>query len=359
MSDVALVVEGSYPYVTGGVSAWVQQLIEGLPDVSFSVVNLGEGGVQRYARPANLERVVDLPSDPETGAIEGELPDALVYHALATGAAGAAAGAAARVSGRKFVLSEHGIAWIEARFGIVGCNPHGKVAPERIEAQARVAYRDAFAVTAVCPWGARRQAGLGARGVHVLQNAVPLATAREIDGGSPLVGFVGRVVAVKDVLGFLDACALVAAELPSARFAVIGPVDQEADYAERCVAHAAELGLEVEFTGAADPADWYPRLDALVLTSWSEAQPLVALEAMAAGVPVVATAVGGCAELLRGCGLVTRPGDSTATASAVLRLLREPGLRSTLTHAALSRVERDHRPDALFSAFAELYEAAA
>jgi hypothetical protein len=58
MTDVALIVEGSYPYVTGGVSAWTQQLIEGLPDVSFSVAHLGGSGTARYRRPQNLVEVV-------------------------------------------------------------------------------------------------------------------------------------------------------------------------------------------------------------------------------------------------------------------------------------------------------------
>jgi polysaccharide biosynthesis protein PelF len=361
MSDVALVVEGSYPYVTGGVSAWTQRLIEGLPDVSFSVVNLGEGGTPRYARPANLVEIVDLPVDDETGPVVGELPDALVYHALATGTAGAGAAAAAAERGRPFLLSEHGLAWLEARLGIVGCKgPKGVVDAPRVEAQARRAYRDARAVTAVCAWSAARQRDLGARDARVIHNAAPrIGSDVERDPGAPLIGFVGRVVAVKDVLTFLAACRLVGDELPAARFVVVGPLDHDPDYAARCTAHADALGIEVRFTGATDPAAWYPHLDALVLTSRSEAQPLVALEAMAAGIPVVATAVGGCPELLAGRGLVTRPGDPSATAAAVLRLLRDVALRSRLVTAARRRVEQEHDADAMLAAFASLYEAAA
>jgi glycosyltransferase involved in cell wall biosynthesis len=339
MTDVALVVEGSYPYVTGGVSAWTQQLIEGLPDVSFSVVNLGDGGTSRYARPANLVEVVDLAVDEETGTVADALPDALVYHALVTGAAGAAASAAAADRGRPFVLSEHGLAWLEARLGIVGCQkgPKGSIDAPRIEAQARRAYRDAHAVTSVCAWSAARQHELGARGMRVIQNAAVRSEPVDLrERSAPMIGFVGRVVAVKDVVTFLDACRLVANELPAARFVVVGPVDQEAEYAARCIDHADALGLDVQFTGATDPSQWYPRLDALVLTSRSEAQPLVALDAMAAGVPVVATAVGGLPELLAGRGLVTR-----------------------LVEAARLRIREEHDADAMVAAFGSLYEAAA
>lgn len=360
MTDVALVVEGTYPYVTGGVSAWTQQLIEGLPDVSFSVVNLGEGGTARYDRPANLVEVVDLPVDHETGSATEELPDALVYHALATGAAGATASSAAATRGRAFLLSEHGLAWLEARIGIVGCKPTGVVDAPRIEAQARRAYRDAHAVTAVCGWSAALQRELGARDVRVIQNAaVRPVPAALLEPEAPLIGFVGRVVAVKDVVTFLDACRLVADEIPTARFVVVGPLDHDLEYAARCLDRAEALGLDVRFTGATDPGQWYPHLDALVLTSRSEAQPLVALDAMAAGVPVVATAVGGCTELLAGRGLVTRPGDPSATAAAVLRLLRDSALRSRLVESARLRVAQEHDAPAMLAAFGLLYEAAA
>ena len=360
MTDVALVVEGSYPYVTGGVSAWVQQLIEGLPDVSFSVANLGGADIPAYERPANLVEIVDLELDPETGESAGELPEASVYHALATGSASSAAARAARDRNGAFVLSEHGLAWLEARLGIVGCGPKHVNDADRIEAQARRAYREASVVTAVCAWSARRQASLGASGVRVLENAAFLSEGeRERDASAPLIGFVGRVVPVKDVLAFIDACRAIADEVPAARFVVVGPLDQDAEYAERCHARAESLALDVLFTGASDPSAWYAQLDALVLTSRSEAQPLVALEAMAAGVPVVATDVGGCADLLRGCGLVTRVGDPAQTAAAVLRVLRDEHLRATLTNAARFRIEQRHAPAALAGSFRSLYEAAA
>jgi len=360
MTDVALIVEGSYPYVTGGVSAWTQQLIEGLPGVSFSVVHLGESGTPRYRRPRNLLELVDVCVDEETGEAVGELPDAQVYHALATGAAGAAAARAAREAGRRFIVSEHGLALLEARLGIAGCKPHYAGDARTIDAQARAAYRDAFAITSVCRANARFQRAHGAERVRVVANpAPPSSAAPDRRTGSPLVGFVGRVVPVKDVATFLRACRLVADALPSARFVVVGPLHHDEEYARRCRALAGALELEVEFAGETDAASWYPRLDALVLTSRSEAQPLVALEAMSAGVPVVAAAVGGCPELLAGCGLLTAVADPQATAGAVLRILRSPSLHTRLAAAGRERARRDHAPAAVLAAFAELYEAAA
>lgn len=361
MSDVALVVEGSYPYVTGGVSEWTHRLIGGLPDVSFTVVNLGGSGDARYDLPPNVVDLVRVDS-------KDELPDARVYHALSTGDAGIAAADAARSRGARFVLSEHGIAWLEARLGITGCKgphgphgPHGRsVAPAIVKAQARRAYAEADAITAVCDWGARMQNALGARGSRVVQNAVDLTQPRpRRRSDRPLVGFVGRVVQVKDVLGFLAACRLVADELPAARFVVVGPLDHDEAYVERCRERAVELSIDVTYAGTTDPRPWYELLDVLVLTSRSEAQPLVALEAMAAGVPVVATAVGGCPELLEGRGLLTQPFDPRGTADAVVRFLGDDELRDQMTFHARRRIEAEHRPETMLAAFASLYEVGA
>src|SRR5207249_8569234 len=115
-------------------------------------------------------------------------------------------------------------------------------------------------------------------------------------------------------------------------FAVIGPTDHEPGYVERCrrLATELEIGDRVTFTGETDPAPWYGRLDAVALTSVSEAQPLALLEAMAAGRPVVATAVGGCPELVADAGLIVPPRNPTATAHALLRLAADPALRVRL-----------------------------
>lgn len=358
MTDVTIVVEGSFPDVTGGVAEWTRRLLEALPDVSFTVAHLGDSkGRAAYALPPNAH-LVRLASD----ASPGMLPEASVYHALSTGTAGELALHASVARGRRMILSEHGLAWLEARLGITGCKPRQPAGdPGVIAAQARAAYAGAFAVTSVCRWTARLQRTLGAGDVRVIENPAPVPTERVAarDPGSPLIGFVGRVVPVKDVLTFLRACRLLADAVPAARFVVVGPLDQDAEYADRCRSAAERLQLDVVFTGETDPAPWFARLDALVLTSRSEAQPLVALEAMAASVPVVATDVGGCRELLAGSGLVTPVARARATADAVLRLLGDDALRARLVANGRERVRRRHDPARQFAAFHELYEAAA
>jgi glycosyltransferase involved in cell wall biosynthesis len=109
-------------------------------------------------------------------------------------------------------------------------------------------------------------------------------------------------------------------------------------------------------TGETDPAPWYARMDALALTSISEAQPLVALEAMAAGVPVVATDVGGCREVVGDAGVLTRAGDPRATADALLRLGHDELLRARLAAAGRRRTAGTHDPRRVYGAYREMYE---
>lgn len=370
MKDVCLVLEGTYPRSVGGVSRWVQDLTEGLPDVDFAVARLAHEGdprTARYVPPANVEVTeLDLdPDDPERAG--GALPAARVYHALSTGFAGAIAARTARQRGAPLVVTEHGLAWREAALPyVVGSHRHCSPLPppearaawvERHVRLAREAYDGAAAVTTVCTENARLQRALGARAPRAIPNTVAVRPGRRTDGVLR-VGLIGRVTPVKDVATFVRACALVATELPATEFAVVGPLDHDRGYAERCVDLAARLGLggRMAFAGEADVEPWLARLDVVALTSLSEAQPLAVLEAMGAGIPVVATDVGGCRSLVRGAGLVVPPASPRATADALLRLLREPALRARLGATGRARVATAHRPERLAAAYRSLYE---
>ena len=370
MTDVCLTVESSYPYRTGGVSEAVDDLVRSLPDVSFSVVHLHDPdeapGTLAYAPPANVNHVL---ASPIGAAASRPVPDALVYHALCTGAASEVAAASARERDAAFVLTEHGLAWHEARLGIVGCKPFrhrprpGHDVLGLLRRQVPSAYERADAITTVCGHNARRQIAWGAdaRRVAVVPNAVAERPVPVVADRPLTVGLVGRVVEVKDVGTFLRACRLVADQRDDVRFEVIGPLDHDPSYVDRCQALAGELdlGRRLRFVGAESRTRWPERLDVAVLTSVSEASPLVLLEAMAAGRPTVSTAVGGCGELIGGdrpAGLLTRPRDPRATAAAILRLAADPALRLRLGAEGRRRAGRRHHPDAVAAAHRRLYE---
>ena len=119
------------------------------------------------------------------------------------------------------------------------------------------------------------------------------------------------------------------------------------------------------FTGQKDAFDVYPELDCLLLSSISEAQPLVILEANCAGIPVISTDVGSCIELLNGrheldrllgpSGLITPIADCEAIADKIIQLIDSPELWDRLSLAGVERVRSFYDELELISRYDVLY----
>jgi glycosyltransferase involved in cell wall biosynthesis len=155
----------------------------------------------------------------------------------------------------------------------------------------------------------------------------------------PLVGVVARLQPEKGVAAFLKAAACVAPLFPEVGFLVIG----DGPLREELKTLARQLGLEqrVHFLGhRPDARALIELLDVLVVPSFTEGSPLIVLETMAAGVPVVASAVGGIPDQVRHDkeGLLVPPGDPRALGDALLRLLRDPDYARSLGEAGRERV---------------------
>lgn len=107
---------------------------------------------------------------------------------------------------------------------------------------------------------------------------------------------------IKDVKTFIRAMRGVVSAMPEAEGWIVGPEEEDPDYASECRSLVASLGLQdkVKFLGFRRIGEVLPQLGLMVLTSISEAQPLVILEAWAAGAPVVSSDVGSCRELIEG-----------------------------------------------------------
>lgn len=123
---------------------------------------------------------------------------------------------------------------------------------------------------------------------------------------------------------------------------------------------AQELGVadKVKFLGTRrDMPLIYRALDVFVLPSLWEGLPLALLEAMGTGLPVVATRVGGVADVItdRVNGRLIPPGDSRALAGAILELARQPDLRAKMGRAARSTVRERYSQEAMFQRLAALY----
>jgi len=175
------------------------------------------------------------------------------------------------------------------------------------------------------------------------------------------------VVAIKDVKTFIRACKVVSLRVPEVRFYIMGPTDEDPEYHQECrdLVEILRLDGHVEFTGRINVMDYYPRLDLIVLTSISEAQPLVILEANCVGIPVVASDVGACRELLEGrtekdkslgpSGIVTRVSDPTDTAEGITTILSDSELRRNMSLSGRRRVETYYQERDLNSQYLSIY----
>lgn len=186
----------------------------------------------------------------------------------------------------------------------------------------------------------------------VIHNGVETAGVRQaaLEGDPPLVLSVTRLKDPKD--GVTLARALRLLEPGSYRAAIVGDGPDRPEV-------EAELGGAGELLGEReDVPDLLAGADVFVLSSRSEGLPLSILEAMAAGLPVVASAVGGIPELVVDgeTGFLVPPGDPRALADALGRLLAAVELRRAFGRAGRARVERAFSVAAARQAHVELYE---
>jgi glycosyltransferase involved in cell wall biosynthesis len=146
----------------------------------------------------------------------------------------------------------------------------------------------------------------------------------EIPEGAPLVTVIARLAPIKRVDRFLRLAVTVAAELPEARFLVVG--DGELREALHTSPDARALDGRLSWTGfRRDVADVCFASDVVVLTSDNEGTPVSLIEAQAAGTPVVSTRVGGVASVVH-AGLVVEPADEQALSAAVSAVLADRAL---------------------------------
>jgi glycosyltransferase involved in cell wall biosynthesis len=198
--------------------------------------------------------------------------------------------------------------------------------------------------------------------VEIDRFARPIRSRSEVRGewgipeGAPVIGSVTRLVPQKAPLDFVTAAAAIAGARPEARFVLVGD-GPERDAVEQRV-RALGLGGRVLLLGLRrDVPDLLAAFDAFLLTSLWEGMPRVLVQAVAAGVPVVATAVDGCAELVRDgeTGLLVPPGRPEAAARAALRLLGDPDLATRIRRAARPRIEREFGLERMLGALEEVY----
>ncbi len=481
-ADVCLVLEGSYPYITGGVSSWTQNLLLAQQDLTFHLVCLmpAHGDMEmRYELPQNVISLTNILVDkPRRGAksirrigdllrrVEGpvsrvlagggladirdlidalapardrvgeeillnhpaawdmmlrmygagysetsfleyfwtwrtvlgglyavllsDLPPARLYHPLSTGYAGLFAARARLVTGRPVLLTEHGIYTNERRIELATADWLHETPGQGLSLRPRrgdlrnmwincfisyshACYEASSEIVTLYEGNQVFQSVDGAppEKLTIIPNGIDYerfsAVARTSGKRPPTIALIGRVVPIKDVKTFIRACAILRKRIPEFRALVMGPTDEEEEYFEQCGAmvESLDLGDHVVFTGPVRVEEYLGAVDVLVLTSMSEAQPLVILEAGAVGVPAVVTDVGACREMLLGRadeqpalgpgGTVTPLANPRATALAVARMLTDTDWRESCGSTLRERVRRAYNKTELDATYDRLY----
>jgi glycosyltransferase involved in cell wall biosynthesis len=494
-ADIALLLEGTFPYVSGGVSSWVNQMIRAYPDYRFAIVFLGsrrdDYTTFKYELPANVVHFEEhflydditsterppprqgneeafrlasqlhekfAPGCPRHEALDafkevahamlpgGKLnlddflhsersweiicdryrrfctdPSFVDYfwtvrimhtplwmlanvaqnlipvralHAVSTGYAGFLGALLHQTRGTPLILSEHGIytkerkidlfksEWIRDNRNVFQRDPtelsyFRQMWIRLFEWLGRFCYDSADPIIALYEANRLRQVADGALPERTfnIPNGISLARfspLRDLRPATPppVLCLIGRVVPIKDIKTFIRAMRRVVNYLPEAEGWIAGPEDEDKSYAEECHNLVRSLGLQehVRFLGFQKVDDLMPKIGLTILSSISEALPLVILEGYAAGVPTISTDVGSCRQLIEGLtpedqalghsGAVVNIADPQSLADAALALLGNHEAWHAASQAGIARVERYYTDEMMFGHYRKVYEKA-
>lgn len=492
-ADIALLLEGTFPYVSGGVSSWVNQMIRAYPEYRFAIVFLGSRREDytsfKYELPANVvhfeehflydditstERPPPRKGDREafkmashlhekfaTGCPEHEAltafkevahamlpggklnldeflhseraweiicdryrrfcsdPSFVDYfwtvrimhtplwklsevaknlipvrtlHAVSTGYAGFLGALLHQTRSTPLILSEHGIytkerkidlfksEWIRDNRNVFQRDPtelsyFRQMWIRFFEWLGRFCYDAADPIIALYEANRLRQVADGALSERTLNipngiNLARFAPLRELRPATPppVLCLIGRVVPIKDIKTFIRAMRRVVNYLPEAEGWIAGPEDEDKAYAEECHNLVRSLGLQehVRFLGFQKVEDLMPKIGLTILSSISEALPLVILEGYAAGVPTISTDVGSCRQLIEGLtpedqalghsGAIVNIADPQGLADAALALLGNHETWQAASQAGIARVERYYTDELMVGHYRKVYQ---
>lgn len=494
-AQITLLLEGTYPYVRGGVSSWVHQIIQGLPEFKFAIVFIGsraeDYGTMNYQFPENVvhfeqhylqsagqtkpakqineeqieeaftksRELHDLFQRPKTRLTKKLVADVLgslghknginqenflhsrcawnnisqayenysqdpsflnyfwtvrsmhtpiftlaeaaskvpltpIIHSISTGYAGLLG---AMIKNRNpnsyYLLSEHGIYTKERKIDLSQARwiSDGELSHDDglimkngflrnmwirfFEVLGQLTYQTSNKICSLYQGNQLRQIEDGAEfsKTEVIANGINLANYKNALSKRPpgipmVIGLIGRVVPIKDIKTFIRTIHQVKGHISDIEGWIIGPEDEDPEYASECHQLAESLDLDdtIRFLGFQKVPEILPKIGLMTLTSISEAQPLVILEAYASGVPCVCTDVGSCREMIEGgheqtdrdlgpSGAIVSIADPEATARECVRLLTNSDLWHQYQQAAIQRVKQFYTEEIMFRNYRNLY----
>ncbi len=481
-ADICLILEGTYPYVTGGVANWAHDLISEQKDLTYHLVTILPPSLPRvikYEIPKNVLSVSniivqDLPKGnsyvpkknklfslldqnldklyhdkslssfekiikllqphqnkigrkllfnsqaawkmllnmyertiPDEGFLDffwsyrsllggffsvvlAEYPQAKVYHTLCTGYAGLLATRAQLETGQPSFITEHGIYTNERRIEIASAEWFREYQAFSLSFEetqtslrqfwintftsySKICYQACKPIVTLYQGNTLLQISDGAnpKQIRVIPNGVDLKRFSKVKKDSTprpfTVALVGRVVPIKDVKTYIRTCAALKEKMPNSVFYIMGPYDEDEGYYNECmelVKHF-KLGDLLQFLGKVRIDDYFGKIDLIVLTSISEAQPLVILEAGAVGIPSVATDVGACSEMILGAssenpalgpgGIITKLANPQDSSEAIYRLYKDKEFYNQCSKNIRQRVKAHYDIIDLNKTYGKLY----
>lgn len=326
------------------------------------------------------------------------IADALIparcYHTISTGYAGFLGTLLKKKNGRPLILSEHGIytkerkidlfqsTWIRDNRGVFEKDA-SQLAYLRdtwirfFETLGRMCYEASDAIVALYETNRLRQIHDGAPAVRTqnISNGIelPKLAALRLQRPAtipPILCLIGRVVPIKDIKTFIRAMKTVINLRPDAEGWIAGLEDEDPAYAAECHSVVKSLGMQgkIKFLGYQQIDELLPHIGLVILSSISEALPLVLLEGFAAGVPAVTTNVGACRQLIYGldaedqalgiAGDVVGIAEPEALARAAVSLINDSERWHAAQAAGIARVERFYTDDIMLEKYKSLYEQA-
>ena len=491
MSDICLLLEGTYPYVTGGVSSCAHQLIEATPDLNYSLVFIGTNKSNhqkmKYRLPKNVysldevflfdnsliqthepkslglsledktilrqsilfEREGDIeqlyyrffhkqdPADlvsrlffsleiwdillekyhgdfsssespsfidyfynwrfsnlPIFKILATTVPKSTIYHSLCTGYAGLLGCVAKMQNAGAFILTEHGIYTHERKIEVsqsewIHTNKEDLIAKHKLSyfkqwwlnkfyRLGELAYDFSDDITTLFEGNKAKQIELAAdpSKISIIANGISEEKlTKGIDphkifqkGKKYTVALIGRVVPIKDIKTFIKSTAVIYDQFEDVEFLILGPYDEDPEYYNDCNVLVEQLGLSnvINFCGKVELKHFYPAIDVVVLSSISEGQPLVLLEAFCFSIPVVTTDVGSCFELVHGkpgedqelgeAGHIVPFGRADLLGEKILDLLHDDFKREEFGKSGYQRFIKYYQEHTSISNYRDLYQ---
>ena len=268
------------------------------------------------------------------------------------------------------VVRLHGEQYVFAKYSGQAISP-GESLLHRMELSS---LRLADALTAPSSFQAQEMTNeLGSNGIKVIPNPIDpwmleqalSSQPQGTDNGRDTVLYTGRLQFAKGVLVLLDAVPMVAREHKRAHFLIAGARHTSID--DATLDHKLNIddtSRHVRMPGHVpwrDLVEHYRTAQVFVMPSYYETGGISVIEAMAFGLPVVATRAGGLSEVVEDgvTGILVPPGDSKALAEAISRLLRDPELRRRMGEAGRSTVMKDFTVERLISRTLAVYQSLA